>query len=249
MEQCIDLPASGNINLAQLLRAIGKLKYPDLREAVGIDCVTSMRIFSKTFAEGLPGVLSDDEKAKLASILSDFPVVLRTGMSPEERERFLAAYREHPKRLSWEPILASKEDIDLRDFHRLELMSTHQNHVDAMIRSGDLKAFNDAHLPAGFYNASAWVKNSAARAYLVDHGFIDAANTEKRALSLYSEADIQAMREYESIHKRPATMKEYGLNRREIEALLGQSENGAKRSATIKIKNRSSAFGWKRTPD
>ena len=254
MIEFIDLPDEENINLLHLLTLIADLKHPDISSATGIDSVFAKRVFTATFPDGMPVKISTAERAQLVPILDDLPSV-QTEMSEEAIQEFLEAYRRHPARASWEPIIAGERNSLDNRYHRSEVMSVHLKELDDLIVSGKLQAFDRLGMLVNRYGPDVYIKRFDASNYLARRGLINEApassasvsspKDKKRRPESYSDIEKQAMREHEFEHGRAAMMAIFGIRHwRDANAILGATKSGRKRSETIKRKDAAAnAFG------
>lgn len=250
MIEFIDLPDEENIKLLDLLTLIADLKHPDISRATGINSVFSKRVFTTAFPNGMPVKISAAEKAQLAPILKDLPSV-RTEMSEGAIQEFLEAYRQHPARATWEPIIAGERNSLDNAYQRYEIMGVHLQALDDLIVSGKLQAFDRSGMLANRYGPDVYVKRLDACNYLARRGLIkealassvgaSAPKEKKRRPESYSDEEKQSMREYEFEHGRTAMMEVFKIRHwRDANEILGPTKGGRKRSATIKRKNSAS---------
>lgn len=149
----------------EFLNFIGFAAHPDIQDAQGIDCVLNRMLRAADSGWMFPVELRPEDKKALIPLLEKLPP-LHGRMSEEEIEEFMAAYRQLPDKLPWEPSIISAGDRAKNNFVRGEAIKRHRNYLEEAFFAGKVSAFDSDHLPVKRLTFGAYIEKNSAIKYL-----------------------------------------------------------------------------------
>jgi hypothetical protein len=228
----IKLPRGTLVLVQDFTQAIAEAFFPT-KNLKGIECITGLKIFTLkntdphgcTLEVPYSTPISENKRVSLEKLLHELPP-LEYPIGELVKEKFLEAYRNHPKRLEKEPTFITQAGMDDQKTNQNRIKNEHAANIREMKKQREIELLNADLLPVKEVSFDTYISRAAALDYLKKLG-IDVEENDIYSTGERSQNNDTDPAHSDHVPEAKATKPEKELGSIEQEKKLGTTERNS----------------------